>query len=83
MPTVAIVEGVKVQLYAQEHPPPHFHAVFAEYRAQIDIESLQLMKGTLPPAKLRAIISWARPRRAALRRGWDMVASRRMPEKIT
>jgi hypothetical protein len=36
VPTVAIVEGVKVQFYAQEHPPPHFHAVFAEYRADRD-----------------------------------------------
>jgi hypothetical protein len=42
MPTVAIVEGVKIQLFAQEHPPPHFHAVFAEYRAQIDIASLEI-----------------------------------------
>jgi hypothetical protein len=40
MPTVAVVGGVKIQFFAQEHPPPHFHAVFAEYRAQIDIRSL-------------------------------------------
>ena len=32
MPTVAIVEAVKIQFFAREHPPPHFHAVFAEYR---------------------------------------------------
>jgi hypothetical protein len=41
VPTVAIVEGVKIQFYAREHPPAHFHAVFAEYRAQIGIASLR------------------------------------------
>lgn len=41
MPTmVALVDGVKIQFYANEHPPPHFHAEFAEHRGVIDIESL-------------------------------------------
>ena len=40
MPTVAIVEGVKIQFYFDEHPPPHFHAVFAEFVAQIQIDPL-------------------------------------------
>ena len=82
MPTVAIVEGVKIQFYAREHPPEHFHAVFAEHRAQIDIESLRVLKGSLPRAKLAAVISWAEPRRVALRRAWDMVLAKQRPEKI-
>jgi hypothetical protein len=45
MPTVANVDGVKIQFFAIEHPPPHFHAVFAEYRAQIEINSLRILKG--------------------------------------
>jgi hypothetical protein len=34
MPTVAIIEGVKIQFYPDEHLPPHFHAVFAEFIAK-------------------------------------------------
>jgi Domain of unknown function (DUF4160) len=82
MPTVAIVEGVKIQLFAQEHPPPHFHAVFAEYRAQIDIGSLHVLKGRLPPAKLAVVISWAQTRREVLMRAWDTVLAKQKPEKI-
>jgi hypothetical protein len=66
MPTVAVVEGVKIQFYSREHPPAHFHAVFAEHRAQIDIASLKTLKGRLPRAKLRVVISWAKTRREAL-----------------
>ncbi len=82
MPTVAIVEGVKIQLFAQEHPPPHFHAVFAEYRAQIEIGSLRVLRGRLPPAKLAAVVSWAETRREALMREWDRVLAKQKPEKI-
>jgi hypothetical protein len=82
MPTVAIVEGVKIQFYAREHPPAHFHAVFAEYRAQIEIASLRVLSGSLPHAKLAVVISWAEARREALKRTWDTVLAKQKPEKI-
>jgi Domain of unknown function (DUF4160) len=82
MPTVAIVEGVKIQFYPKEHPPPHFHAVFAEHRAQIDIASLTIIKGHLPRAKLRVVVSWAVTRREALERAWDAVMAKQKPERI-
>ncbi len=82
MPTVAIVDGVKIQFYAREHPPAHFHAVFAEHRAQIEIASLRVLRGSPPHAKLAVVISWAEPRREALKRAWDMVTAKQRPEKI-
>jgi hypothetical protein len=82
MPTVAIVDGVKIQFFAREHPPAHFHAVFAEYRAQIDIATLSVLNGRLPPAKLRVVLSWAETRRGALEQAWDAMLAKRRPEKI-
>ena len=82
MPTVAIVDGVKIQFFAREHPPPHFHAVIAEHRAQIEIASLRILKGRLPPAKLRAVIAWAATRREALEQAWESALAKRKPEKI-
>jgi hypothetical protein len=82
MPTVAIVEGVKIQFYPNERPPAHFHAVFAEHHAQIGITSLSVIKGRLPRAKLRVVVSWAATRREALQQAWEAVMSKRKPEKI-
>ncbi len=82
MPTVAIVDGAKIQFFADEHPPPHFHVAFAEFRAQIGIESLHLMKGRLPPAKLEAVLSWAEPRQQVLMDTWYTVVAKKRPEKI-
>jgi hypothetical protein len=83
MPTVAIIDGMKIQVFAQEHPPAHFHAVFAEHRAQIEISSLRVLKGSLPRAKLSAVVSWAQPRRQALQAAWESVLAKRKPEKIS
>lgn len=82
MPTVAIVEGVRIQFYPIEHPPPHFHVRFAEWRAQIDIDSLNVLKGELPRAKLAAVVEWARPRRRQLHSAWIAIEMGRKPEKI-
>ena len=82
MPTVAVVEGAKIQFFPQEHPPPHFHVAFAEYRAQIGIAPLGLLKGNLPPAKLAVVLDWAQPRQEALMNTWYMVLAKQKPEKI-
>jgi hypothetical protein len=37
VPVVAIVDAVKIEFYPDEHPPPHFHARYAEFVAQIEI----------------------------------------------
>jgi hypothetical protein len=82
MPTVAIVDGVRIRFYADEHPPPHFHAVFAEFVAQIAIEDLRVLKGTMPSPKLAVIRAWAEKRRDVLKRTWDMTIAHERPEKI-
>lgn len=59
MPTVVIVDGVKIQFYFDEHPPPHFHAVFAEFVAQIQIDPPRILRGSLPQSKLEAVLAFA------------------------
>ena len=66
MPTVATVDGVKIQFYPDDHPPPHFHAEFAEYRATFDIAGLTVSRGWLPVAKRRAVVEWASSRQDVL-----------------
>jgi hypothetical protein len=82
MPTIAIVEGANILMYANDHEPAHFHVLFAEHRAVIDIRTLKLGRGELPRAKLRTIIKWAEPRRAQLFKAWDITQSQVIPERI-
>ena len=82
MPTVAIVDGVRVVFYFNEHPPPHFHVVFAEYRAIIDIGTLEMIRGELPRAKLHTVLEWATPRRDHLLLAWEEAQSMLPPQRI-
>jgi hypothetical protein len=73
MPTIAIVDGVRLMMYFNDHAPAHLHALFAEHRAVLDIDTLTVTSGYLPRAKLGTVVRWATPRRSELMRAWDLI----------
>jgi len=82
MPAVAIVDGIKIQFYNDEHPPSHFHVEYAEHQAMIDIDTLEILKGYLPRPQYRKVVAWAKPRKAELLRAWIACQSDLNPGKI-
>jgi hypothetical protein len=44
MPTISTFYGILIQMFWQEHAPPHFHALYAEYEALFDIKTLEILK---------------------------------------
>ena len=82
MPVVARVDGVQILSYANEHPPPHFHASIAEHRAVIDIETLSVTEGFLPIAKRRIVLAWAATRKDALHDAFIRATSHEKVEPI-
>jgi hypothetical protein len=75
MALIAVIDGVKLYMYPNDHPPVHFHALFAKHHAVFDIETLALTRGQLPRPKARAIAAWAAPRREQLVEAWILVQS--------
>lgn len=69
-------------LYANEHPPPHFHAKYAEHQAVIDIETLTISEGFLPMAKRRAVLAWAMPRQRQLLEAFEQTRKHEDVEPI-
>ena len=82
MPVVAEFDGVRIMFYANEHPPPHFHAYYAEHRASIDIATLRVVEGFLPVAKRRIVLHWAASRQAALFEAFLLTTSQEKVERI-
>ena len=37
MPTIHMVDSIKIDVYGRDHPPPHFHAVYAGQEALVEI----------------------------------------------
>jgi hypothetical protein len=38
-----------IRVYANDHLPPHFHAIAPDSEALVEIETLTIMRGRLPP----------------------------------
>lgn len=58
-------------MYFDEHNPAHFHVRYNEYRASIEIETLNVTKGSMP-AKVRGLVEeWAEPHKEELLKMWE------------
>ena len=82
MPIIAIVDGVKIQMFYDDHAPPHFHAVLGGKEAWIVIRTLEVLYGSLPPAKLRRVRVWARRHQSELALNWIRCQDEEPPERI-
>jgi hypothetical protein len=43
MPTISAFYGILIQIFWRDHGPPHFHALYAEHQALIDIRTLDVI----------------------------------------
>ncbi len=82
MPTISQFFGILIQMFWREHAPPHFHAMYGEYEAQIDIRTLEVIVGRLPKRALSLTIEWAIEHRTELMEDWDLCQAKQQPKKI-
>ena len=83
MPTLSIFYGIMIQMFWDDHAPPHFHATYAEYEALINIQTLEVIGGELPRRALVMVLEWAQEHRADLLEDWELCARKLSPNKIT
>jgi hypothetical protein len=60
MPTLSTFYGILIQMFWQDHPPPHFHALYAEHEALIDIQTMDVIAGSLPRRALALVLGGRR-----------------------
>ena len=69
-------------MYWKDHAPPHFHALYAEYEAQIEIVTLETIAGKLPNRALSLVREWAAQHRDALMEDWKLCETMQRPKRI-
>lgn len=57
-------------MFWNDHDPPHFHAIYAEYDAQILISSGEVMGGELPMRAQQLVRTWTHLHREELLENW-------------
>ena len=70
MPTISRFYGIVVYMNWDDHPPPHFHARYAEHKATISITTGEVIEGSLPGRACRMIEEWQRLHQAELEENW-------------
>jgi len=82
MPTISTFYGIIIRMFFNEHAPPHFHAQYGEYKASINIQSLELMEGKLPRRALNLVLDWAELHQNELLSDWELCEQHQQPIKI-
>ena len=82
MPTISSFYGILIRMYFQDHAPPHFHAMYADAEALIDIRTLTVIEGQLPRRANALVLEWAQEHRAELMEDWKLCEMRQAPRKI-
>ena len=82
MPTISIFYGIMIQMFWSDHAPPHFHVLYGEYEAIIDIRTLEIMKGDMPRRALALVLEWAAQHRNELMEDWELCQANQTPRKI-
>jgi hypothetical protein len=82
VPRISSFYGITIAMYYREHGVPHFHALYGEHEASIEIESLEALGGSLPPRALRLVRHWAFMHREKLLKNWNLAEQGKVLERI-
>lgn len=45
MPRISNFYGIAVYMYYEDHAPPHFHAIYGEHEAVMEIATGEMLEG--------------------------------------
>lgn len=82
MPTISIFYGIVIQMFWRDHNPPHFHASYGGEEALLNIQTLEVMEGSIPRRALSLVVEWALAHRAELLEDWELCQVKQRPKKI-
>ena len=68
---VARVDGLKIEIYSNEHPPPHFHVKSPNINASFSIEACEKLRGRISPKDLSKVRYWYKYSKPLLITIWD------------
>lgn len=74
MPSLSMFFGIIIYMYAEDHNPPHFHAIYQDYEAQFDLNG-ELLVGEMPRKQMRLIAAWVELHKDELLANWDLANS--------
>lgn len=81
MPIISMFYGVVIMMFFgdnRRHKKPHIHVEYQDHEAVISIPGGRLLRGSLPPAKLKLVAAWIEIHKDELMADWSL-ATRNEP----
>jgi hypothetical protein len=82
MSRISAFFGISIYMYYREHMPPHFHAIYAEHEAEVELNGLTLLSGSLPPRVRGLVVEWAAMHKDELRQVWEQAMAHQPLSRI-
>ena len=82
MPEISRFFGIVIRMYYDDHPPPHFHALYAGKEIQVGIDPIMVIQGALPRRATSMVIEWAALHQHSLLENWERLRDNLPSEKI-
>ena len=76
MPEISRFFGIIIRMYFDDHPPPHFHAIYSGSEVQIRIDPIEVLHGHMSQRPESMVIEWAALHQRELMRNWLAAAGR-------
>ena len=77
MPTIFRIGRLKIQVFADDHLPPHFHIVGPEFEMLVAISGLTILKGERYHREAKEAMEWARQNPDLLSNAWAQLNDER------
>ena len=82
MPEICRFYGIIIRMFWADQPPPHFHAVYGEYEAVIDILTSEILEGQLPRRAHSLVSEWINLHNRELLELWESARQSRPLRRI-
>ena len=73
MPTICTFFGILIQMYFNDHEPPHFHAIYAGDKYIVGISPIGIRKGQPSPRVRSMLLEWTAIHQTDLLANWERV----------
>lgn len=82
MPIISNFFGIIIRMFFNEHAPPHFHVEYAEYKASVNIQTLEVIDGNLSRRAQELVLDWAELHQIELLEDWELCRKHLEPKRI-
>ncbi len=76
MPTIVQIGNLKIQVFADDHNPPHFHIVTPDHEVLVRLGDFAVLAGSIDRRSLDIALSWAAENRERLDHEWQRLNQR-------